>query len=372
MNLLKNFIDNGLEDAELQAISQKVLGSVRITVDEAVTLYQRAPLSLLAQLASLVCNRLNHNNVYFNQNFHIEPTNVCRFCCRFCSYRQDAGSPKSWVMSLEQIANVAQKYVGSQVTEVHIVGGVYPDWNLDHYCSILQTVRNILPEVHLKAFSAVELAYVFDLQHITPQQGFDILKAAGLNSIPGGGAEIFDEDIRKQICPQKASASQWLQIHEAAHRAGLTSNATMLYGHIENYRHRAQHMEAIRNLQDKTHGFNCFIPLKYRAANNPMSHLGEVTLLEDMKNYAVCRIFFDNIQHIKAYWPMLGVENTQMALAFGADDIDGTIDDTTKIYSMAGTAVQKPTLTVEKLRKLVENAGKIPVERNSLYQPIER
>ena len=355
----------------LGVIVEKVAANQRITVEDAVMLYEDADLALLSQLANMVCGRINGSNIYFNKNFHIEPTNLCVYSCKFCSYHKAAGHPQSCVLSLEEIRELASRYKGSDVTEAHIVGGVHPKWNIDNYGEIISVVKQVLPEVHVKAFSAIELNYVFRKSGLSPREGFKRLKAHGLNSIPGGGAEIFDSGVRAKICPDKASAEEWLSIHEAAHLEGITSNATILYGHIETYRHRAEHMEAIRNLQDKTHGFSCFIPLKFRSANNPLSYLGEVSLLEDLKNYAVTRIFFDNIDHIKAYWPMLGIENTRLAIAFGADDIDGTIDDTTKIYSMAGAEEQKPAMTVEKLTQLIRESGKVPVERNSLYHAIK-
>jgi len=355
----------------LGVIVEKVAANRRISVDDAVVLYEDAGLALLSQLATMVCSRINGNSIFFNKNFHIEPTNLCVYNCKFCSYHKPSGHPLSWALSLEEIREVASRYKGSDVTEAHIVGGVHPKWNIDSYGEIVSAVKQVLPGIHVKAFSAIELNYVFRKGGLSPREGFKRLKAHGLDSIPGGGAEIFDPGVRAKICPDKASAEEWLSIHEAAHLEGITSNATILYGHIETYRHRAEHMEAIRKLQDKTHGFNCFIPLKFRSANNPLSYLGEVSLLEDLKNYAVARIFFDNIDHIKAYWPMLGIENTRLAIAFGADDIDGTIDDTTKIYSMAGAEEQKPAMTVEKLTQLIRESGRVPVERNSLYQTIK-
>jgi len=222
--------------------------------------------------------------------------------------------------------------------------------------------------VHIKAFSAVELEYMFAKSTVTDSEGFEILKQAGLQSIPGGGAEIFDETIRQKICPEKTGSQRWLDIHRAAHRASILSNATMLYGHAEQYPHRIDHLMRLRSLQDETQGFNAFIPLKFRMANNTMSHLGETTSIEDMKNYAVSRIFLDNIPHIKAYWPMIGKNMAQMALAFGADDVDGTIDDTTKIYSMAGATDQKPVMSTDEITEMIRAAGYEPVERNSLYQ----
>lgn len=369
MNLLVNNISN-ISSPELRRIAQKVIANERILVDEAITLYEKSDLSLLAQLSTLVCERNNGNNVYYNKNFHIEPTNICKYNCRFCSYHKENGDPQSWVMSESDIEDLAKTYVGTDITEVHIVGGVYPKWGLKKYCRIIKTVRKILPNTFIKAFSAIELEYVFRKDRVSYSDGFKYLKKAGLSSIPGGGAEIFNHEVRQKICPDKADAEKWLAIHEAAHESGISSNATMLYGHIESYRHRAEHMDAIRGLQDKTHGFNCFIPLKFRSANNSLSYLGEVPLIEDLRNYAVCRIFMDNIQHLKAYWPMLGVANTKLALNFGADDIDGTIDDTTKIYSMAGAEEQCPRMTVDTLRQMICESGKIPVERDSMYKPV--
>lgn len=372
MNQLLTSILNAQLDTKTRELAQKIISDQRITVDEAVFLYEHVELGILSQLASFVCYRNNQNNVYYNKNFHIEPTNICRYGCKFCSYHKLKGDPQCWELKESDIEQLAKNYIDTDVTEVHIVGGVHPQWGLRKYCGIIRLVRKILPEIHIKAFSAIELEYVFAEARVSYAEGFEQLKKAGLNSIPGGGAEIFNPEVRAKICPEKASAQKWLDIHSTAHQMGITSNATMLYGHIENYKDRVQHMEAIRDLQDQTHGFNCFIPLKFRAANNSLSYLGEVQLVEDLRNYAVCRIFLDNIQHIKAYWPMLGVANTKLALAFGADDIDGTIDDTTKIYSMAGADDQKPRMTVEMLSKLIIDSGKIPVERNSLYQPVVR
>ncbi|MEW5844757.1 MAG: aminofutalosine synthase MqnE [Bacteroidota bacterium] len=364
-------IEPKVTDLFLKGITDKVMNGLRIEPNEAEYLYEKADLALLSQLANVVNQRLNGDYILFNKNFHIEPTNLCVFNCKFCSYHKGAGDPESWVFSLDEIRNIARKYQNSDVTEVHIVGGVHPKWDLDYYGKMIKAVKEILPGIHVKAFSAIELDYLIRKSKLNYSEGLKRLKEYGLDSIPGGGAEIFDPAVRVKICPEKASGEAWLAIHKAAHEAGIQSNATMLYGHIESYRHRVQHMEAIRNLQDETHGFNCFIPLKFRAANNPMGYLGEVNLVEDLRNFAVSRIFMDNIKHLKAYWPMLGLQNTRLAIHFGADDIDGTIDDTTKIYSMAGAEEQKPVMTVERLTQLVREAGKIPAERDSLYNIIK-
>lgn len=371
MEPIINFIKPNISEQFLKGIADKVMNGQRIEPNEAEYLYEKADLALLSQLANVVNQRLNGDYILFNKNFHIEPTNLCVFNCKFCSYHKGAGDPESWVFNLDEIQNIARKYQNSDVTEVHIVGGVHPKWDLDYYGKMIKAVKEILPGIHVKAFSAIELDYVIRKSKLTYTEGLKRLKEYGLDSIPGGGAEIFDPAVRAKICPDKASGEAWLAIHKAAHEAGIQSNATMLYGHIESYRHRVLHMEAIRNLQDETHGFNCFIPLKFRAANNPMGYLGEVNLVEDLRNFAVSRIFMDNIKHLKAYWPMLGLQNTRLAIHFGADDIDGTIDDTTKIYSMAGAEEQKPVMTVERLTQLVKEAGKIPAERDSLYNIIK-
>ncbi len=369
-NSLVDYLSESKQGELFKSIVAKVIANQRITEKEAISLYEKAELGLLAQLSNLVCSRKNGNRIYFNKNFHIEPTNLCIYNCKFCSYHKGANDPQSWEMSKNEIIDAAKKYIGKDVTEVHITGGVHPKWNLDYYCEIVRSIKKVLPNIHVKAYSAVELEYVIKKAKLSYREGLRKLKSAGLGSIPGGGAEIFDPEVREKISNDKASGKSWLEIHEAAHLEGLFSNATMLYGHIESYKHRVEHMAAIRNLQDKTHGFNCFIPLKFRSENNPLSYLGEVNLTEDLRNFAVSRIFLDNITHIKAYWPMLGKENIQLAIAFGIDDIDGTIDDTTKIYSMAGAEDQKPRMTVDRLTQIVRNAGKIPAERDSLYNPI--
>ena len=352
-------------------ITEKVLGGKRISIDDAVKLYETTDLGYLSLLASFVCEKNNGEHVYFNKNFHIEPTNTCIYNCRFCSYHKAAHDPESWEMTLTEIVKLSEKYKNTDITEAHVVGGVHPKWDINYYGKIIQSIKKVLPNVHVKAFSAIELEYVIKKAKLSYREGMHKLKGFGLDSIPGGGAEIFDPEVREKICADKATGKQWLEVHEAAHLEGIQSNATMLYGHIESYKHRAQHMDAIRNLQDKTGGFNCFIPLKFRAQNNSLSYLGEVGTVEDLRNFAVSRIFFDNIKHLKAYWPMLGKQNTKLALSFGVDDIDGTIDDTTKIYSMAGAEDQKPVMTVDMLTEIVRSAGKKPVERDSLYRVVK-
>ena len=354
----------------IASLGRKIIAERRLDAADGVMLYTGCDLGLLGALADYVKRQKSENRVYFNRNFHIEPTNICIYQCRFCSYACNTDSDDSWEESIESIVETAKCYRESDVTEVHVVGGVHPDRDVHYYALMLQKIREVLPHVHIKAFSAVELEYMFAKANVTDDEGFTILKQAGLQSIPGGGAEIFDEEIRRKICPEKTESQRWLDIHRAAHLSGILSNATILYGHIENYEHRIDHLMRIRNLQDQTHGFNAFIPLKFRMANNPMSHLGEVTTVEDLKNYAVSRIFLDNIPHIKAYWPMIGKDTARLAISYGADDLDGTIDDTTKIYSMAGAADQNPAMTTAEMIEMIRTAGYTPVERNSLYQTI--
>lgn len=358
--------------SNIEPIVQKVLTSERLTVSDAVTLFEQADLGLLSLLASYANHRKNSDEVAFNKNFHIEPTNICVYKCKFCSYQRELGQEGAWEMSLKQIEELSATFKERGITEVHIVGGVHPKWDVDYYGKMVQRVKQMLPEVHVKAFSAIELHFIFAKAKLSYREGMRKLKSYGLNSIPGGGAEIFDTDIRSKICPDKAKAEQWLGVHEAAHLEGVSSNATMLYGHVESFMHRVLHMEQLRMLQDKTGGFNCFIPLKFRKANNPLSYLGETNTVDDLKTFAVARLFLDNFNHIKAYWPMLSKEVTKMALSFGVNDIDGTIDDTTKIYSMAGVEDQKPKMTVTDLTALITSAGKLPVERDSCYNVIKR
>ncbi|MGH2647733.1 MAG: radical SAM protein, partial [Ginsengibacter sp.] len=307
----------------------------------------------------------------------IEPTNVCVFSCKFCSYsRLYAHRDEGWQLSMEQMMDIVKSYDGKPVTEVHIVGGVHPKMDLNFFCDFISRVKKHRPDLHIKGFTAVELDYMFKKAKLSVEQGMQKLKDAGLQSLPGGGAEIFDEKIRQQICADKVDAEGWLKIHEAAHNSGMHTNATMLYGHIENYAHRIDHMSRLRNLQDKTSrngagGFNTFIPLKFRNKNNDMSYVPESSVVEDMKMYAVARIYMDNFPHLKAYWPMLGRQSAQLSLSFGVNDIDGTIDDSTKIYSMAGSEEQTPSMTTQELVTLIKQAKRKPVERDTLYNVIK-
>jgi aminodeoxyfutalosine synthase len=363
MKILESYIDNH----RLKEIACKITAGNRISAEEGLVLYTTAGLSLLAMLSGTVRRRLNSNYAFFNRNFHIEPTNKCIYNCRFCSYHKPAGDPESWEFTHDEMLGIVGKFDGKEVTEVHIVGGVHPAYDLHYYGELVRKIKQYRPALHIKAFSAIELDNMITRSGMTISEGLAELKKYGLDSIPGGGAEIFSKEIRKEICPEKTSSERWLEIHETAHNLGIPSNATMLYGHIENYSHRIDHMTRLRELQDRTGGFNAFIPLKYKKANNPMSWLGEASMTEDLKNYAVSRIFLDNIPHIKAYWPMIGREVAQMSLLFGADDLDGTIEDTTKIYSMAGSREKNPEMSTDEICKLIRDAGFVAVERDSVY-----
>ena len=322
-------------------------------------------------LANYVREKKNGDYVYFNRNFHIEPTNICVFDCKFCSYsRLLKQKEEGWEMNEEQILNIVRGYDGKPVTEVHIVGGVHPKMGLMYFANLIKKIKEIRPDIHVKAFTAVELEYMCRKAKVSYEEGLRILKEHGQGSLPGGGAEIFDETLRAQICDDKATTAQWLEIHETAHKLGMPSNATMLYGHVENFEHRVDHMNRLRELQDRTGGFNTFIPLKFRNKDNQMSHIAEVSVIEDLRNYAIARIFMDNFNHIKAYWPMIGRTTAQLSLSFGVDDIDGTIDDSTKIYTMAGSEEQSPKLSTQELVELIKQVGKHPIERDTLYNVI--
>jgi aminodeoxyfutalosine synthase len=360
-------------DTHLQKIATKKLNKERISKEEGIYLFEHASLSWLGVLANIIREDLHKDYTYFNRNFHIEPTNVCVFSCNFCSYSKlYAKRDEGWELSVDQMLHIVKKYDNEPVTEVHIVGGVHPKMNLDFFCDLLKKIKAHRPNLHIKGFTAVELDYMFKKAKLTTKEGLQKLKDAGLESLPGGGAEIFAPEIREQISADKIDGKGWLALHREAHLLGMHSNATMLYGHIENYTHRIDHMDALRNLQDETKGFNTFIPLKFRNKENDMSNVAESTIIEDMKMYAVARIYLDNIKHIKAYWPMLGRQNAQLSLSFGVNDVDGTIDDTTKIYSMAGSEEQTPTMSTIELVQLIEQANRIAIERDTLYNVVKK
>lgn len=358
-------------EPSLQNIAQKVKDGQRITEEECLILFEKGSLAFVGALANFIREKLHGNKTYFNRNFHIEPTNVCVFSCKFCSYsRLYAHKEEGWELSIDQMLDIVKSYDGKPITEVHIVGGVHPKMDMAYFIELIQKIHAHRPDLHIKGFTAVELDYMFRKAKLTTEQGMQQLKDAGLQSLPGGGAEIFHPEIRNIIAADKVSGDGWLKIHEAAHNIGMFSNATMLYGHIEKYEHLVDHMKKLRDLQDKTKGFNTFIPLKFRNSNNDMSHVPESTITEDMRLYAISRIYLDNFPHLKAYWPMLGRQNAQLSLAFGVNDIDGTIDDSTRIYSMAGSEEQTPAMSTKELVMLIKQVKRQPIERDTLYNEI--
>lgn len=359
-------------DNRLQEIAQKVKDGKRITDEECLVLFDKGSLAFVGALANFIREKLHGNKTYFNRNFHIEPTNLCVFSCKFCSYSKlYAHKEEGWELSIDQMLDIVKGYDGKPITEVHIVGGVHPKMDMAYFIELIQKIHAHRPDLHIKGFTAVELDYMFRKAKLTTEEGMLQLKEAGLQSLPGGGAEIFHPEIREKIAADKVNGEGWLKIHEAAHKLGMFSNATMLYGHIEKPEHLVDHMRKLRDLQDKTKGFNTFIPLKFRNHDNDMSHVAESTITEDMRLYAIARIYLDNFPHLKAYWPMLGRQNAQLSLSFGVNDIDGTIDDTTKIYSMAGSEEQTPSMSTEELVMLIKQVKRQPIERGTLYNEIK-
>ena len=365
-----------LEDPKLspalRSIAEKVFDGKRISPEEGQVLFEEADMGYLGTLANYLREKRHGDRTYFNRNFHVEPTNVCLYTCTFCSYsRLIKKREEGWEYSLDDIMDIVKKYDEEPVTEVHIVGGVLPQYDVKFYSDLFRAIKAHRPELHVKALTPVEYHYIFKKDKLSYEEGMKLMKESGLDSMPGGGAEIFHPEIRDQIAGGKCSGEQWLRIHEVWHELGRRSNATMLYGHIEKFEHRIDHLEKLRALQDKTGGFQTFIPLKFRNEGNQMSHVPESTVIEDMRMYAISRIYLDNFDHIKAYWPMIGRTTAQMLLSFGVDDIDGTIDDTTKIYSMAGAEEQTPAMSTRELVNLIRAVGRQPIERDTLYYVIQ-
>ncbi len=354
----------------LSDLAGKIISGDRISAGEALELFRSNHLALSGVLAVGVKRRNSGNHVFFNRNFHIEPSNICINHCRFCSFRRDQGQKGSWECTIEEMAGMVRSRAGGHYTEVHIVGGVHPSRDIHFYADLLRTLHKEAPHLHIKAFTAVEVDQMCRSAGISVPEGLQILKEAGLGSMPGGGAEIFDEKLRAEIAPDKTSSERWLEIHRIAHKAGIPTNATMLYGLKESYLQRIDHLMRLRNLQDETGGFSAFIPLKFKRNNNQYASSEETTIVEDLKNYAVSRIFLDNIPHLKAYWPMTGKPVARLSLHFGVDDLDGTIDDSTRIYSMAGSGEQNPSASTEELSEMIASEGFVPAERDSLYQLI--
>lgn len=356
---------------QINHIFDALANGQRISSEQALVLALHAPLARLGGAATARKEQLSQKNVFFNRNFHIEPSNVCDYNCVFCSYGKKMGESGSFDFSLEQVLDQVRARKNSGATEIHIVGSIHPSHDFEFYRNMIERVKEIMPEVAIKAFTAIELDHMITRSGLDINRGLELLKLAGLEAIPGGGAEIFDDKIRRSLCPEKGPAERWFNVHGIAHQLGISTNATMLYGHVESWEHRIDHLARLRDQQDKTGGFNAFIPLKFRSANNKLSHLGEVSIIEDMRTLAISRLVLDNFPHVKAYWPMLGKTTTALALCFGADDIDGTIDDSTKIYSMAGAEDQSPKMTLDEINNIIRSAGYTPVERDTFYNTIK-
>jgi len=348
---------------------EKVEKGTRLTEADALRLYESNDLYTLGAMADLVRERKNGDQAYYNINRHIDYTNVCATTCKFCAFSRFEGEEGAFEFTHQQIAQKAKEaFEREHITELHIVGGLHPSYEFGWYEDMLRLLKKTVPSVHLKCFTGVEINYFSDKYGMTYEEVLSRLKAAGLDSMPGGGAEIFHPEVREQICPGKATADQWIAVHRAAHKLGLRTNATMLYGHIEKYHHRVDHMRRLRELQDETGGFQTFIPLAFHPDHTAMDHFARPSGVEDLKNLAIGRVYLDNFPHIKAYWIMLGLRLAQLSLSYGVDDIDGTVIEE-KIYHMAGAETPE-TLTVADLRRLIREAGRVPVERDTLYKEL--
>jgi aminodeoxyfutalosine synthase len=357
----------------LLAIRDKVENGRRLSFEDGLALYEEADLFTLGELANLVRERLNGQLAYYNVNTHLNPTNVCVYRCTFCAFRADLKSPKGYVMTDEQILERAAEADARGCTEMHIVGGLHHQLPYEWYLHVVRLIHEHYPRLHLKAYTAVEWDWFQRLTGRPTQELLAEFKEAGLGSLPGGGAEIFHPEVRDIICEHKADTAAWLRIHREAHELGLRSNATMLYGHIERAEHRIDHLIKLRELQDQTGGFQTFIPLAFHPDNTKIGaerNLQKPSVLMDLKTMAVSRLMLDNFPHIKAYWVMLGIKTAQLALSYGADDLDGTVVHE-KIYHDAGSDSPQE-LTVAEIHHLIEEAGRVPVERDTLYHEVIR
>ena len=363
---MSSFID----DPQLRPIARKVDAGERLSFEDGLALYRSHDLLTLGRLANVVRERLNGNVTFFNVNRHINPTNVCVAACKLCAFGRQVRDDKAYTMSLDQVWQIAGEGYSEAVSEFHIVGGLHPELSLDWYCEMISGLRERYPEVHLKAFTMVEVGYLARRARISIKEALERLKDAGVQSLPGGGAEIFHERVRRVICDHKIDGEEWIDTARIAHQLGLKSNATMLYGHIETEQDRVDHLLKLRALQDETGGFQTFIPLAFHPENTPMRHLPTTGGIDDIKNIAVARLLLDNFPHIKAYWIMMTEQIAQVAQRFGADDLDGTVVEE-KIYHDAGAKTSQ-SLRREDLLRLIRHAGREPLERDTLYRPVQR
>lgn len=362
---MKSFV----QQAGLGEILEKVEAGERLNLQDGLALYNTKEILALGYMANLVRNRMNGDKAYFIYNQHINYSNICTNLCKFCAFGRDKSSDLAYEMDLAQVKEKVRARLDEPITEIHMVGGIHPDLPFDYYLELLRGIKEVRPDVHIQAFTCVEIAHLAGLAGKSVAETLDILRDAGLGSIPGGGAEVFSPRIRAITCEKKLSGEQWLEVAKTAHRQGLHTNATMLYGHIETMEERLEHLDALRTAQDETKGFLAFIPLSFHPKNTEMSTLSRTTGIDDLKNIAVARLFLDNFPHIKAYWVMIGPKMAQVALSFGADDMDGTVKEEV-ITHMAGADTDQ-AIGSNTLVRLIKEAGRVPVERDTLYNVIK-
>lgn len=365
-------IDDLIYKSDVSDVLERALGGERLSVEDGVRLFESDDIHAIGAAANEVRRRINGNRTYYVVNRHINYTDICKNRCKFCAYSRDEDDPDGYAMPVEEVLDRAERYYDAmKFTELHIVGGCHPTLSFSYYTEMLQSLKAGFPNVHIQAFTAVEIAHIADIAGLSTFETLAQLKAAGLDSMPGGGAEVFSDTVRAVICPGKLPGSQWLNIMREAHRQGIKSNATMLYGHVETYRDRVEHMIALRELHDETGGFMTFIPLKFHPANTELAHLAAGSnSIEDLKLYAISRLMLDNIPHIKVFWIMLGIKLAQVALSYGADDFDGTVVEE-KITHRAGAKTPEG-LTVQELIRLIEETGTVAVERDTVYNEVKR
>ncbi len=359
-----------IDDSRLRPILDKVQAGERLSMDDGLALYRSPDILTVGYMANIVRERLHGSVTYFNVNRHINPTDVCVASCRLCAFGKRVRDPKAYTMSLDEVWTRAAEGWSESITEFHIVGGLHPELSLDWYCEMLRGLKQRFPEVHLKAFTMVEIAYLAQRSKISIRETIQKLIGAGVDSLPGGGAEVFSERVRRIICDHKIDGGQWLEVARTAHKMGLKSNCTMLYGHLETEEDRVDHLVKLRELQEETHGFVTFIPLAFHPDNTPLQHIQRTTGFMDIREIAVSRLMLDNIPHIKAYWVMMTPAVAQIAQRFGANDIDGTVVEE-RIYHDAG-ATTSQGLRRKELLRLIREAGREPVERDTAYRPVQR
>jgi len=363
-----NIMERAINDAGLDDIYEKVQGGERLSMEDGLRLFETSALPALGFMANMVRERFNGNNAYYIYNQHVNYSNVCTNLCKFCAFGKENGHEKAYCMTIEEIAEKIRQRLDEPIKEVHIVGGIHPELPYSYYVDMLKAVKEVRPEIHIQACTCVEIAHIAAMGNKSVEECLEDLVDAGLGSIPGGGAEVFSTRIREKLCPDKLPGRDWIEVAKTAHRKGIKSNATMLYGHIETLEERIEHLVALREAQDETGGFMCFIPLAFHPKNTGLDHVAPTSGIDDIKNIAVSRLMLDNFPHIKAYWIMLGPKIAQLALAFGADDLDGTVLEE-KITHMAGAETSE-AMSNREIEHLIKGAGRIPVERDTLYNVI--